>query len=216
MFVAFSPKALSLILATPGAVAASLFLVMFSTLFLIGLKVVTQSGLDGQRGLIVCVSFCLGVGFQFDLIFPELMSGVGVGALSNGMTVGGMAAILLTAFVEPTKSRSSRVETELDALALPAIAKFLGAFASRSGWGPEMLHWLQAVGEEILLTLDEGTGVRGGSVNRAVCASPRAAITVVPGTETSRTLSPLSTRRRCGCCAIWPPWSATSDTTIRI
>ena len=69
------------------------------------------------------------------------------------MTAGGLAAILMTLFVELTDSRRSRVEVEFDISALPKISEFLRAFAARVGWDSAMADRLDAVGEEALLTL---------------------------------------------------------------
>ena len=65
----------------------------------------------------------------------------------------------MTLFLEVTAPRRSRVEVALDLSVLPKIREFLDAFASRNGWGAEMVDRLDAAGEETLLTLigqDEG------------------------------------------------------------
>ena len=65
----------------------------------------------------------------------------------------------MTLFLEVTAPRRSRVEVELDMSVLPKIREFLNAFASRNGWGAEMVDRLDAASEETLLTLieqDEG------------------------------------------------------------
>ena len=59
----------------------------------------------------------------------------------------------MTLFLEATAPRRSRIEGELDLSMLPKIREFLGAFASRSGWGAVMVDRLDAAAEETLLTL---------------------------------------------------------------
>ena len=161
MAVAFLPKALALLLALPNPVIAAYMTVIVAMLFVIGMKMVLQEGLDYRRGLVVGVAFWIGVGFQGNVIFPEFFAEFAGGLFRNGMTAGGLTAIVMSAFVELTEPRRSRFEGELGVSALPQTRKFLREFASRNGWGAAMADRLQAVAEEALLTLtgqDRGEG----------------------------------------------------------
>ncbi|MDE0034519.1 MAG: purine/pyrimidine permease [Deltaproteobacteria bacterium] len=151
--LAFLPKALAVILAIPNPVVAAYATVLLSMLFVVGMKVVVQDELDYRTGLVVGVSFWAGVGFQNGVIFPEYFAEFAGGLLQNGMTAGGLVAILMTLFVELTAPRPSRVEVELGTEALPKIQEFLAGFASRGGWGKAMAGRLDAAAEETLLTL---------------------------------------------------------------
>ena len=151
--VAFLPKALAVVLAIPNPVVAAYATVLLSMLFVVGMKVVVQGELDYRTGLIVGVSFWAGVGFQNGVIFPEYFADFAGGLLQNGMTAGGLVAILMTLFVELTAPRPSRIELEFGMEALPKIREFLAGFASRGGWGKAMTERLDAAGEETLLTL---------------------------------------------------------------
>ena len=155
LFVAltFVPKALAVVLAIPGPVAAAYLTVLLAGLFVVGMKVVIQDGIDARKGLIVGVAFWVGVGFQSGVIFPELFSDFAGGLLENGITSGGLTAILMTLFVEFTQPRRSRMEAPFDMSALPRIQAFIGAFASRSGWDGAMAERLHAACEESLLAL---------------------------------------------------------------
>ena len=151
--LAFVPKALALILAIPGPVVAATIMVVMAMLFVAGMKEVAQSGADYRTGLIAGVSFWTGAGFQAGMVFPEFFSEFAGGLLENGMTAGGLTAILLTALTELTGPRGSRFRGWLDRDELPRLNEFLGAFAARGGWGADMEGRLQAVSEETLLTL---------------------------------------------------------------
>ena len=165
--LAFVPKALALILAIPGPVVAATIMVVMAMLFVAGMREVVQSGADYRTGLIAGVSFWTGAGFQAGMIFPEFFSAFAGGLLSNGMTSGGLMAILLTALTELTGPRGSRFRGWLDRDELPRLNEFLGAFAARGGWGTDMEGRLQAVSEETLLTLlrrdEEADGSEGRS-----------------------------------------------------
>ncbi len=150
---AFLPKALAVVLAIPGPVVAAYLTVLMAMLFMVGIKIVIQDGIDYRKGLIVGVSFWIGIGFQNDMIFPAQVAEFAGGLLSNGVTSGGMAVILLSAFVEMTRPRPSRIEAAFDLSVLPAIRDFLAGFAFRNGWGAAMAGRLDAACEETLLSL---------------------------------------------------------------
>ena len=151
--LAFLPKALAVILAIPAPVVAAYATVLLAMLFVVGMKVVLHDELDYRTGLVVGVSFWAGVGFQNGAVFPEYFAEFAGGLLQNGMTAGGLVAILMTLFVELTAPRPSRIEVEFGVDALPKIREFLAGFASRGGWDKAMADRLDAAGEETLLTL---------------------------------------------------------------
>ena len=151
--MAFLPKVLAIVLAIPGPVVAAYLGVLLAMLFMVGMKIAIQDGIDYRKGLIVGVSFWIGVGFQNDMVFPELVKEFAGGLFRNGVTTGGITAILMTFFVEWTGSRRSRIEAAFDPAVLPKIREFLGAFAARSGWDDAMAQRLDAACEETLLTL---------------------------------------------------------------
>ncbi len=151
--LAFLPKALAVILAMPGPVIGAFVTVTMATLFIIGMKVIVQDGIDYRKGLIAGLSFWIGVGFQSDVIFPALVAEFAGAHLKNGMLTGGVAAIVMTVFVELTKPRRRRIEVEFDPSTLHEIREFVAAFASRRGWDSAMADRLDAVCDETLLTL---------------------------------------------------------------
>ena len=161
--LAFLPKLVAVVLAIPGPVAAAYITVLLAMLFVVGMRMVVQDGVDYRKGLVAGVAFWVGVGFQNGVIFPDYFSTFAGGLLNNGMTAGGLVAMILTLFVELTEPRRRRLEVAFDISALPKIREFLGGFASASGWDEAMAHRLDAAGEETLLTLlrqDEGGGDR--------------------------------------------------------
>ena len=128
------------------------------------MKMVIQDGIDYRKGLVVGVSFWAGVGFQSGVIFPEYFAEFAGDLLQNGMTAGGLVAILMTLFMELTAPRRRRLEVEADLSNLPRITQFLDTFAQRNGWDAAMARRLEAAGEETLTSLvapdDSGGEVR--------------------------------------------------------
>ena len=151
--LAFLPKALAVVLAVPGPVYAAYLIVLLALIFVRGMAEVVQGGIDHHKGLIAGLGFWAGVGCQNGMIFPEYLAGVAGGLLANGITVGGLVAILTTLFLEVTAPRVDRLELEADTSALPRIREFIGAFAARHGWDSSMVERIEAASEETLLTL---------------------------------------------------------------
>ncbi|MCE2520313.1 MAG: hypothetical protein J4G15_10945 [Alphaproteobacteria bacterium] len=160
--IAFLPKALAVVLAIPGPVVAAYLGVLLAMIFIVGMSVAMRDGIDYRKGLIIGVSFWVGIGFQYDMIYPEYVSGIAGGLLRNGVMTGGATAILMTLFVELTKSRRSQLVVAFETSSVPKIRSFLGIFADRNGWGAAMAARLDAACEETLLTLlhqDDGSDV---------------------------------------------------------
>ena len=207
--------------------ASAYIAVLLSMLFVTGMKMVIQDGVDYRKGLVVGVSFWAGVGFQGGVIFPEYFAEFAGGLLQNGMTAGGLVAILMTLSMELTAPRRRRLEVEADLANLPRISGFLDTFARRNGWDAAMAQRLEAAGEETLASLVDQ---EEAAERRRCCSSPARKMAAPcwsssppPVRTTSRTASPWSTptpprsrtngRSRCDCCATSPRRSATSSTT---
>ena len=79
--------------------------VLLALLFTVGMKIVAEDATDYRKGVIAGIAFWLGVGFQNGVIFPEYLSGFAGGFLENGMTAGGLAAMIMTLFVEVSQPR---------------------------------------------------------------------------------------------------------------
>ena len=171
--LAFFPKALAIILAIPGPVAGAYIGVLLSLLFVVGMKVAIQDGIDYRTGLIVGISFWIGVGLQNGWIYPEYVSEFAGGLLSNGITAGGLMAIFMTLFMELTKPRRHQIEVALDVSVLPRVEEFLHKFASGHDWSPAMIDRLSAVTEETLLTLREQEDSEAGEDGRRLLLTAR-------------------------------------------
>ncbi len=151
--LAFSPKALALVASIPGPVFGAYILLAMGILFLIGARMVAKDGLDRQGRLIVGVSVLIGIGVQVNLIAPGFFATFMEGALDNAMTTGGLCAMMLTGVVHLTYSRARKFEMTLELVGLGMLQEFLRGFASKGKWDEATTRRLEAVGEEVLLTL---------------------------------------------------------------
>ncbi|MYH47741.1 MAG: hypothetical protein F4008_11020 [Gammaproteobacteria bacterium] len=153
IIAAFSPKFLALILAIPGPVVGAYATVLLSMLFVLGMKIIVQHGIDYRGGVVVGVSFWIGVGCQGGVIFPGIVSEFAGGLLQNGMTAGGLCAMLMNLFLMVAAPRRRTIEMPLAATTLPLIHKFLARFAAHNDMDGVIEGRLELAGEETLYTL---------------------------------------------------------------
>ncbi len=157
LVLAFFPKVAALLIAIPGPVAAAYLTLLVGILFVQGMKIIVQDGVDHRKTTIVGLSFWIGVGFQNQVIFPDLLGDGFLGVLlGNGMTSGALVAIIMVAFIELTGLRRRRLKVALSIDALPKIDEFLREFASRAKWNASSADRLASAGEETLSVLLQG------------------------------------------------------------
>ncbi len=164
LVLAFLPKVASVLLTIPSPVMGAFLLMIMGLLFVEGMRMVLQDGVDHRKALVVGVALSIGVGLESQNILAEVLGKTWGASLGNGLTVGILAAILMTLFIELTSPRHTRLETRLDISALPKIDAFLLRLASRIGWNDASAQRLRAAGEETLSSLlrtsdDGGTEV---------------------------------------------------------
>ena len=154
IILAFFPKVAALLIAIPSPVAAAYVGLLIALLFVQGLRIIVQDGLDHRKATVAGVAFWTGVGFQNGVIFPELLGeGFLAVLLGNGMTSGAIVAVGLMAFVEFSKPRRRRLRVPMNDDTPQQVDDFLRAFASRANWNQVASDRLAAAGEETLAIL---------------------------------------------------------------
>lgn len=151
--LAFSPKLAAVLLSVPDAVAGAYVVVLLTLLFVHGVKLVAESGLNYETGLGVGLSFWLGIGFQNQAIFYDQLPAWARTVLDNGMTTGGLCAIVLTLLVGLRSRSRGGVAAELGVAAIPPVQAYLRDFAAGLGWDRPAVARLQLVAEEALIYL---------------------------------------------------------------
>ena len=151
--LAFLPKLVAVVVALPGPVAGAYLAIIVALIFVFGVKILTNDGLDYRKSLIVGFAFWVGLAFQFDMIYPELLEGFWGDLLGHGMTSGGITVIVLSGFLDLTGRRPRRLRSTLSVDALPVIDAFLCDFARRMRCDEPMTNRLRAVAEEAVHTL---------------------------------------------------------------
>ena len=153
--VAMLPKIVAVLIAIPAHVLAAYAVVVLGLLFVDGMRMVVGDGIDVRKATIVGLSFWVGMGFQYDLIFPELLTGVWEKLLGNGMTTGSVMLVGLTMLLEVTSGRRRRLEVEMGDGSFSRIDEFLREFASGIGWDEASTDKLRSAGEETLSSLSQ-------------------------------------------------------------
>ena len=172
--LAFSPKITAALLLIPGPVMGAYLLFLMGTYVVEGIRTVWQEGVDQRKGLILGLSFSVGVGLEMSGIIGQLPGAQWIGFLNNGLTSGTLIAILMTWFVEFTEPKPQRLDVAFERSSLPRIDDFLQGVADRTGWDGHASARLRAAGEETLLSLlSAGDGDRPEVRRLTVVARPR-------------------------------------------
>ena len=150
VLAAFLPKIAGLLQVVPDPVVGGYIFIFIVLLFRQGIRMVTAGGFDYEKGLIVCISFWVGLGFQYGAIFPEHLPEWSRGVLDNGMASGGIVAMILTLMV----SLGQRGQYEVLEPSVRSLSKLCAALdraAERAGWDEVAVNRLQLAGEEAFL-----------------------------------------------------------------
>jgi len=153
IFLSVNPKFLAIILAIPAPVVAAFLMILIAMLFMLGMKIVVQDGINYRNGLICGISFWIGTGLQNRAIFPEFFDGLAAGTFENGMVSGGLIAIILTILSEFTLKGRKRIQICLNAQSLPELQSFIQKFSLNHSWPPQFTLRVEAAVEEAFLIL---------------------------------------------------------------
>ncbi|MDE2837403.1 MAG: purine/pyrimidine permease [Chloroflexota bacterium] len=169
--LAFLPKIAALLIAIPSPVAAAYITVLLGLLFVQGMKIVIQDGVDHRKAAVAGVAFWVGTGFQNQWIFADqLGDGFLSVLLGNGMTSGALVAVIMMLFMELTSARRRRLTLALTTESLPQLQEFLRGAAARAGWNDAATGRLVLVGEETMASLlaEDGERPEGAGARRLV------------------------------------------------
>ena len=157
--LALLPKFVNAVIAIPRPTVGAYYMLIIALLFVLGVKIILQDGLDYRRSIVVGLGFWAGAGFKFGWIFPDYFQGPWSDLLGNGMTVGGATVIFLNLVGEFGRKRRLRLKTALNEDAFGEVDGVLSRLAADRRWDERMVRRLRAVGEETLLVLLRKQGV---------------------------------------------------------
>ena len=170
--LALFPKVTGVLLTIPGPVMGGFLLTAIGMLFVEGVQTLSRAGLDPQKALVAGLAFSLGLGMENQNVLEGLLGSPWGDLLGNGITVGAVTAIGLTALLELTGPRRSRLDVQLDMSDLPQVDAFLQEVAATMRWDEASTARLRSSGEEALSSLlQPGNERPEGKAKRLIIAA---------------------------------------------
>ena len=157
LLLAFLPKTTALLIGVPPPVAGAFLILIMGFLFVDGMRMIFQDGLDHRKALVAGLSFSVGVGFGNQNVLVDALGETRDTILGNSTTSGVLIAIsmtvFMTVFLRLASPRHTRLDTTLAASAAPEIDAFLRVPTSKARWNDASTDRLRAADEETLSCL---------------------------------------------------------------
>jgi len=151
--LALLPKATAVLVAIPSPVMGAVVLFVTGTLFMEGLRTVSQAGLSPQNIVMVGLSYAVGVGMLQRNVLEGVLEEPWDLLLGDGLTLGAVTAVGLSLFLKLSRGRPKRLRTALDGSSFSLIDGFLQDLARQRGWDAPSTRRLCSAGEEALASL---------------------------------------------------------------
>lgn len=148
----------ALLQAIPGPVAGVFVFFLIVLLFAHGIRLIVSDGFSFDSGIVFGVSLWAGYGFQSKLVFHDLMPSVVSQLLDNGMTTGGITAVLLSFILTFKQSRAYRITLPANVSSLREMVAFARDRGETLGWRGADLSRLELALEEAFLYQAEKAG----------------------------------------------------------
>ncbi len=162
--LAFIPKLSALLQAIPIPVQGVFIVISLAVLFSHGIRLVMSDGLSFDNGMVFGLSLWLGIGFQNQQLFNGLLPDMLANLLNNGMTAGGIAAVILSWLVSLKSASQRKVTLGLNVGELQRALDFVRGSCERARWRGQNLNRALLATEEAFLHLIEQSDDRALSV----------------------------------------------------
>ncbi|WP_419944010.1 solute carrier family 23 protein [Candidatus Poriferisodalis sp.] len=151
--LALLPKAVAALLTIPRPISGALLMVIMGMLFTEGMRAAARDGLTRQRAFVVGLPLSIAIGLQSHGSLWAAGDSPLAAVLSNGVLVGVLCAVVLTAVLELTAARRRRLDTVLDLAVLGDLDAFLREAGAGLKWNDASIRRLRAAGEETLTAM---------------------------------------------------------------
>lgn len=169
IMLAFSPKISVLLQSIPGPVAGVYLMILLVLLFAHGLRLVTAEGLSQDNALVVGLAFWLGMGFQYQLIFRNLIPDWALTFADNGMTAGTVVAVLLTLLLALKRRVPNKIILDPVASSVTSLHEFLHRLGRARDWSRRTQGRVELVAEEAFMFLLDNAHRESGRTRRVHC-----------------------------------------------
>ncbi len=160
MVLAFCPKVSALIVSIPGPVLGASLVFLMGLLFATGVQLAVSAGVNYQIGVVIGVSFCVGLMMQTGQFFPDILPRAFEPIMTNGLVMGGLTAIVLNVAFHALPGRGATLQLEPDPAQVATLNNFIEEQASSLGLSPSQANNLQLACEEVFMHIcqnSEGT-----------------------------------------------------------
>ena len=162
--LAFCPKIGALIASIPGPVLGASLVFLMGMLFATGVQLTMSAGMNYQTGVVVGVSFCVGLMMQTGQFFPDLFPKTFEPVMANGLVMGGLTAVLLSAAFQMVPKRRATLRLHPDPAQITTLATFLETQSQVFALTPSQSNALQLACEEVFMHMCRNP-VEGKSAN---------------------------------------------------
>ena len=151
MVLAFCPKVSALIVSIPGPVLGASLVFLMGMLFATGVQLAVSAGVNYQIGVVIGVSFCVGLMMQTGQFFPEVLPRAFEPVMTNGLVMGGLTAVVLNFAFQALRGRRASLRVEPDPAQVSTLNTFIEEQASSLGLSPSQANALQLACEEVFM-----------------------------------------------------------------
>jgi len=155
LLLAFCPKLSAFLQCIPQPVVGVYIVMLLVLLFAHGLRLVFSDGMNFDNGIVFGLAFWVGIGFQNRQIFNLEMSTGWHQLMDNGMTAGGITAVVLSWIISLKAARVHKAKFPMHTDSLREIQQFVERRAMGAGWSGRDRMKLGLVTEEAFVLLAE-------------------------------------------------------------
>lgn len=161
--LAFCPKIGALMMSIPGPVLGASLVFLMGMLFATGVQLTMSAGMNYQTGVVVGVSFCVGLMMQTGQFFPDLFPKTFEPVMTNGLVMGGLTAVLLSAAFQmvPKRRVSLRMKPDVDQVAI--LHHFIEEHVPTWSLSSSQVNALQLACEEVFMHMCRSPVEEGSS-----------------------------------------------------
>jgi NCS2 family nucleobase:cation symporter-2/xanthine permease XanP len=156
MVLAFCPKVSALIVSIPGPVLGASLVFLMGMLFATGVQLAVSAGVNYQIGVVVGVSFCVGLMMQSGQFFPDILPRAFEPVMTNGLVMGGLTAVVLNTAFHALPGRRATLRLKPDPAQVSALNNFIEEQASSLGLSLSQANALQLACEEVFMHISGG------------------------------------------------------------
>ena len=149
VLMAFFPKIAYFIAYIPDPVLGGANILFISMLLYVGMQLINREASTYRTNLIVSISLAAGLLASLGLLFPDLMTPALNIFFTNGIAVGGMVAILLSAALLVFQQKPQKIRLSKQDAILPDLNDWTQSVSRKKGLSGSLALKLNLVAEEL-------------------------------------------------------------------